>query len=86
MPVTGRIKPEAATPNRSQERKKEDDIQHHSGFRESCEGRPGSLEDQLFDVVEDHVAEARKGPAVGGGGAEQLGGRHGRGWGGGVGR
>ena len=38
------------------------------------------MEDQFFGVVEDHVAEAGKGPAVGGGSAEQLGGRHGGGW------
>jgi len=76
MPVTGRIMHKRQhRPDHKIEKK--DDVQHHSGLREPGKGRPGSLEDQLFDVVENDVAEARKRPAMGGGGAEQLGGRHG---------
>ena len=34
------------------------------------------MKNQLFDVIQNDVAEAGKGPAVGGGSIKQLGGRH----------
>lgn len=49
------------------------DVQNRSGLREFGQRGPGALDNQLFDVVEDGVCKAGKRPAVGGGGAEQLG-------------
>lgn len=60
------------------------DVQYSSGFGKLGERRPRRLDNQLFDTVEDGVGKTGKGPAMGGGGIEQLKGHGGRWMGGGM--